>query len=412
MSVERQLPEGWRWVKFGDVARQLKEDVDPESGELERYVAGEHMQTDDLRIRSWGTVGDGYLGPAFHRRFRTGQILYGSRRTYLRKVAVADFDGICANTTFVIEAKPDIIDPDLLPFIMQSDGFNEHSVRNSKGSVNPYVNWGDIASYEFPLPPLDEQRRIAEILWAVEEAIESAEMAIEQAQAYKVGLATRYTLRGIETHRLQHTVIGELPRTWRLTTVGEVLEIAQYGLSESADREGKYPIFRMMNIIDGVIVENDMKFIDLTDEEFESYHVAPGDILFNRTNSMELVGKVGIYRLSGNHVFASYLIRLRAKTDLVLPEYLNYYLNSRYGQAQIRRYITPGVSQANINATNLRRVRFPLPPIDEQRSIIEAIRAVEENIERLRKHRSVLGTMKRRLITTMIEPSLEQTDVQ
>lgn len=172
MSVERQLPEGWRWVTFGDVARQLKEDADPDSGELERYVGGEHMQTDDLRIRHWGTIGDGYLGPAFHRRFRTGQILYGSRRTYLRKVARAHFDGICANTTFVIEAKTDIIDAALLPFIMQSEGFNEHSVRNSKGSVNPYVNWKDIASYEFPLPPLDEQRRIAEILWAVEEAIE------------------------------------------------------------------------------------------------------------------------------------------------------------------------------------------------------------------------------------------------
>lgn len=172
MSAERQLPDGWRWVTFGDVAKQLKEDANPESGELERYVAGEHMDTDDLRIRRWGMIGDGYLGPAFHRRFRAGQILYGSRRTYLRKVAVADFDGICANTTFVIEAKPDIIEPDLLPFIMQSEGFNEHSIRNSRGSVNPYVNWKDIASYEFPLPPMDEQRRIAEILWAVEEAIE------------------------------------------------------------------------------------------------------------------------------------------------------------------------------------------------------------------------------------------------
>src|SRR5688500_3783496 len=93
----------WQTVRFGDVARTVKEDVNPEGSDLERYVAGEHMQTDDLRIRNWGTIGDGYLGPAFHRRFYAGQILYGSRRTYLRKVAVADFDGVCANTTFVIE---------------------------------------------------------------------------------------------------------------------------------------------------------------------------------------------------------------------------------------------------------------------------------------------------------------------
>jgi len=98
----RDLPNGWRWVTFGKVVRQVKVDVKPEVSDLERYVAGEHMETGNLHIRRWGTIGDGYLGPAFHRKFVTGQVLYGSRRTYLRKVAVAEFDGICANTTFVL----------------------------------------------------------------------------------------------------------------------------------------------------------------------------------------------------------------------------------------------------------------------------------------------------------------------
>ena len=79
--------------------------VDPAASGLERYVAGEHMDTDDLRLRRWGEINGDYLGPAFHMRFRPGQVLYGSRRTYLRKVAVADFSGICANTTFVLEPK-------------------------------------------------------------------------------------------------------------------------------------------------------------------------------------------------------------------------------------------------------------------------------------------------------------------
>lgn len=103
--VEKSLKVGWRQVKFGDVVRQCKEKADPETAGLERYVAGDHMDTDDLRLRRWGEIGSGYLGPAFHMRFKPGQVLYGSRRTYLRKVAVADFDGICANTTFVLEPK-------------------------------------------------------------------------------------------------------------------------------------------------------------------------------------------------------------------------------------------------------------------------------------------------------------------
>lgn len=83
----------WKRVRFGDVVKQMKEQVNPEADGIERYVAGEHMETENVHIRKWGTVGDGYLGPAFIRGFRKGQVLYGSRRTYLKKVAVADWMG-------------------------------------------------------------------------------------------------------------------------------------------------------------------------------------------------------------------------------------------------------------------------------------------------------------------------------
>src|SRR6056297_1915116 len=124
---------GWTTVAFGDVVRQVKDKVDPEESGLERYVAGEHMDTDDLRIRRWGEIGEGYLGPAFHMRFKPGHVLYGSRRTYLRKVAVADFEGITANTTYVLESvDPNVLMPGLLPFIMQTEAFHAHSIARSK----------------------------------------------------------------------------------------------------------------------------------------------------------------------------------------------------------------------------------------------------------------------------------------
>lgn len=167
---QHALKPGWTWVKFGDVVRQVKDKVDAKSSGLKWYVGGEHMDTDDLRIRRRGEITDDYLGPAFHMRFQPGHVLYGSRRTYLRKVAVADFEGICANTTFVLESKdPDTLLPELLPFIMQTEAFHEFSITNSKGSVNPYINFSDLAEYEFALPPLAEQRRIAELLSSAEE---------------------------------------------------------------------------------------------------------------------------------------------------------------------------------------------------------------------------------------------------
>lgn len=159
----------WKRVALGDVARASKERIDPNEADVKRYIAGEHMDSDDLKINRWGNVGDGYLGPAFHRRFRTGQVLYGSRRTYLRKVAVAEFDGVTANTTFVVETRdPTVLMQEFLPFVMTAEPFHAFAIQESKGSVNPYVNWSDIEKYEFDLPPLDEQQRLADLLWAIE----------------------------------------------------------------------------------------------------------------------------------------------------------------------------------------------------------------------------------------------------
>jgi len=174
LAAERPLREGWRMVRFGDVVRNVKVTVDRANNPYERYVTGAHMRTEDIHIREWGEFGQDYVGPAFHRSFLKGQVLYGSRRTYLKKVALADFDGVTANTTFVLETKDqNVLLQELLPFIMLTDRFTEHSIRESKGSTNPYINWPDIAKYEFPLPPRDEQRRIAEILWAAEEVTDA-----------------------------------------------------------------------------------------------------------------------------------------------------------------------------------------------------------------------------------------------
>jgi type I restriction enzyme S subunit len=182
VTEERSLPEGWSWVRFGDVVRQVKDKVDPETAGLERYVAGAHMDTEDLRLRRWGEINDDYLGPAFRMRFRPGHVLYGSRRTYLRKVAVPDFEGICANTTFVLEPSCDDLLPEFLPQVMSTDRFHQHSVLQSKGSVNPYINFRDIEWFEFALPPEAEQVKIAETLSQFEDVKSALARALESVE--------------------------------------------------------------------------------------------------------------------------------------------------------------------------------------------------------------------------------------
>ena len=154
-------------VKFGDIVRDVKINVDRANNPYEHYVAGDHMDSEDLTIHRYGSFETDDVGPAFTRIFKPGQILYGSRRTYLKKVAVADFEGICANTTFVLESKDEaLFDNRLLPFIMLSDAFTRWSIAHSKGSTNPYVLFSDLADYKFDLPPIAEQKVLADKLWA------------------------------------------------------------------------------------------------------------------------------------------------------------------------------------------------------------------------------------------------------
>mgnify|MGYP002624720138 CR=1 FL=1 len=170
-------------VKFGDIVKDVKINVDRDNNPYEFYVAGDHMDSEDLNIRRRGRFATDDVGPAFTRIFKKGQVLYGSRRTYLKKVAVADFDGICANTTFVFESKdPAAFEQRLLPFLMLSEGFTNWSIAHSKGSTNPYVLFSDLASYEFDLPSLAEQKVLAEKLWAAYEVKQSYLKMIEATQ--------------------------------------------------------------------------------------------------------------------------------------------------------------------------------------------------------------------------------------
>lgn len=161
-------------VRFGDVVKEIKINIDRATDNHEFYIAGEHMESENIHITKRGRFEGRDVGPAFIRLFRPGQVLYGSRRTYLKKVAVADFEGITSNTTFVLETKDqNVMMQELLPFIMLTDSFTEYTVKNSKGSTNPYILFSDLCAYEFELPAIEEQRYLVERLLACDNAKEA-----------------------------------------------------------------------------------------------------------------------------------------------------------------------------------------------------------------------------------------------
>jgi type I restriction enzyme, S subunit len=166
------LRTGWLRVKFGDVVRVSKaRSQDPLSDGIERYVGLEHLEPGDLRIRSWGNVVDGVT---FTSVFQPGQVLFGKRRAYQRKVAVADFSGVCSGDIYVLETKDaTVLLPELLSFICQTDAFFDHAVGTSAGSLSPRTNWTSLENFDFALPPIDEQLRVVSAMVAFDECFEA-----------------------------------------------------------------------------------------------------------------------------------------------------------------------------------------------------------------------------------------------
>lgn len=375
----KRAKTGWTTVAFGDVVRQVKDKVDPEESGLERYVAGEHMDTDDLRIRRWGEIGDGYLGPAFHMRFKPGHVLYGSRRTYLRKVAMADFEGITANTTYVLEsADPNVLLPELLPFIMQTGAFNQHSVRESKGSVNPYVNFSDLAWFEFALPPIEEQQRMvsalsattntSEALFRLASAVESAEQAL-----------------------LRQSFGDSYARPSNCLPLVELSQLAEVrtGLAKGRspdDSTMTMPYLAVSNVKDGYLDLTTVKNIVVERERAARYALETGDVLMTEGGDLDKLGRGTVWQgeipgcLHQNHIFA-----VRVDSSRLEPWYLAALARSPYGRSYFLASAKRSSNLASVNKAQVSAFRVPLMTLDAQRNWLGAYHALREQQSRARE---------------------------
>lgn len=161
-----------------------------------------------------------------------------------------------------------------------------------------------------------------------------------------------------------------LPSDWKLRSLEAISEFSQYGINSSSGEGKEYPMLRMNNLQNGRIDASDLAYIRLSDEEYDKFRLGPNDLLVNRTNSCELVGKTALFSLLGEYVFASYLVRFRLNAYKVDPKYVEYYFNYHEAKHFLQTLATKGVSQANINPTILKkRFVIPLPPLPEQRAI-------------------------------------------
>ncbi|MGC9458875.1 restriction endonuclease subunit S [Vibrio genomosp. F10] len=339
----------WQLVRFGDVAIQQKQTVDRENTELTRYVKGEHMYSEDIHLREWGELKDEYLGPAFIRKFEEGDILYGSRRTYLRKVAIAPFEGITSNTTFVMKANEDKIDRRLLPFIMLSEGYSQHSIKNSKGSVNPYVNWKDLAGYEFLLPPIEKQGEIIQLFESCTQALEHSKQLLKTCQ--KLILA----------YRAELFVVNK----WDKTSLKHVFDVQLGKMLSSKAKQGLSPCRYLtnQNVQWGRITTTKLNEMDFTEKEKVKFDLRDGDLLVCEGGE---VGRTAIWREDvENCYYQKALHRLRSIDGKIMPEIMLQFMQWSSFSGTFKA-LTGHTTIAHLTAVELKELQIPMIPLDVQ----------------------------------------------
>ena len=334
-------------VTLGDVAIESRETYKGDKSGMP-IVGLEHLIPEDVVLSLW----DRDKENTFTKMFRKGDMLFGRRRAYLKKAAQAPFDGICSGDITVIRAKEDRLIPELLPFIIQNDVLFDFAVGKSAGSLSPRVKWENLKNYKFELPPLPEQKKLAEALWAINDTL----------QAYQKLL--------IETDELVKSqfieMFGELDKNTKQFPVRKLNEISSYwnGLTykpADAVEDGTGTlVLRSSNIQNGALAFEDNVYVNC--EIKEKLFVQDNDILMcSRNGSAALVGKTALIKgLVEPTTFGAFMMIIRS-------EYYSY-LKTYFETPFFRSQISTGTSTINqITGKMLNDISLPVPDMDTVR---------------------------------------------
>lgn len=408
------LPTSWTSVTIGTVV-----DVNPgkltnlEQDDVVTFVpmaaVDEISGTITARqTRSLQEVNKGFT------QFQDGDVLFAKITPSMEngKSAVADTleNGIgFGSTEFHVMRSNGAVHPDYLWRFIRQRAFRNNAQKVMSGAVGQQrVPAEYLRNHVLPLPPIEEQQRIVTKIDQLLLATERARRSLDEIPA----LIDRYKSRVLEL-----ACSGRLTSRWRssrkldmprVVVLADVAEGFNYGTSSKSAQEGDFPVLRMGNIQAGRLDWTNLVYSS-DPREFEKYRLEDGDVLFNRTNSPELVGKTAVFRGVQDAIFAGYLIRVQCG-PLLLPEYISYCLNSPQGRQYSWDVKSDGVSQSNINAKKLARFEFLLPSIEEQTEIVRlvdsAISSVDHANSESRKSISYLADLEAHILSKAFNGTL------
>lgn len=378
--AEKKLKPGWKVWRFDQIATNVNVRIDnPSESGMEHYVGLEHLDPDSLRIRRWGSPDD---VEATKLVFKKGDIIFGRRRAYQRKLGVAEFDGICSAHAMVLRAKPEVVLPEFLPFFMQSDLFMNRAVEISVGSLSPTINWKTMAVQEFALPDRNEQRRLVELFKAFEEMTSAHEAALSAANCFYDSL--REDVFGEDADRLH---LNEL-----------ILDIQAgksfVGIDEPPRTDDCKAVLKVSAVGKRAFLPQESKTLISQHEFLHEHAVRLGDVLISRANTPDLVGLACyVERDYPNLMLSDKTLRLVPKQGVPSPLLVEALRTTASRQYLKANATGTGGAMKNISQAKLRAMPVRFPPKDawpELESLLEsAIAAISRLSERLEETRSL-----------------------
>lgn len=331
----------WQALPFGEITQSIGERIDPATTDLETYVGLEHIDAESIHIKRFGKRDD-VSGTKL--RCYPGDVIFGRRRAYQRKAAICEFDGFCSAHSLVLRAIPEVIEPKLFPFFLHSDQFMHRAVDISVGGLSPTINWTKLKKEEFLLPPKDQQSKLAELLWAADEANEKLGNTHKSLVQVKRAVCGTY----FNEYRSSNKRIEDIA-----TKVGS--GVTPKGGSKVYTESG-VRFIRSQNVLRGAVDFSDVVFISPEiDEQMSGTRVHQHDVLLNITGAS--IGRAAAYRDTTAANVNQHVCIIRTP-DLLEGEILCAFLNSTAGQVQVDQYQAGG-NREGLNFSNIRRMKVP-----------------------------------------------------
>ncbi|GAB4380327.1 MULTISPECIES: restriction endonuclease subunit S [Methanothermobacter] len=368
-----RIPVDWDVVSLGEVVDQRRESIQPAGEGKNNFVGLEHIRSGETKLCEY--VSDEGIRSTKY-RFYTGDILYGKLRPYLDKAVLADINGICS-TDLIVLTPSDRIIPEFLIYFIHTNQFIQRAVSTTSGTNHPRTSWKAISKFRMALPPLEEQKRISEILQDVDGAIEKVNKEIGVTEKLKRGLMQRLLMEGINHTEFKDSPVGRIPVDWDVVKLGDLFTFKN-GKRPPVLNEGEIPIYGANGKMG--LTSNYLKTKDKA-------------LIFGRVGSSgEVHLSKGCVWVSDNAIYTESYDSKRVNVHFMF-----YLIKFK----DLKRFATK-TTHPIITQTFINNFKVPLPPLEEQKRISEILQDVDRRLELLTERKVKLENIKRGLMNDLL----------